>query len=261
MDEEAPERLPTVDLFGISVVMAPMDRVVGWLTARAEAGVPTRVASLNAEQVVTMRRDPALREGLASADVVVPDGQSVVWLARLLGYRPAERVAGPDLMAATMRSAEERGLPVYLLGTTDEALGSLRRVLATRFPRLAVVEARNGFFDVEDEEQVADRVARSGARFVYVGIPSTRQVVWASRWRPDRNGAVAIGVGGAFDVAAGRRRRAPRWMQRSGLEWLFRLVQEPGRLWRRYLLGNVVFAGLALEEIVTARLRHAPRPG
>lgn len=228
-----------------------MDRAVADCRAAIEARRPTQHVVLNAGKVVRMRDDPELRRIVADCAPVHADGMAVVWAGRLLGVPFPERIAGIDLMGRLLAAAEGAGWPVYFLGARDEVLAAFEAEVRRRHPRLVVAGCRNGYFD--DDAAVADTIAASGARLLFVGMPSPRKERFLFAQRERLGALFAMGVGGSFDVWAGRVRRAPRWMQRSGLEWSFRLIQEPGRLWRRYLVGNLRFAWIVAAQRLSRR--------
>jgi N-acetylglucosaminyldiphosphoundecaprenol N-acetyl-beta-D-mannosaminyltransferase len=208
---------------------------------------------LNASKVVLLADDPGLREIVGGCDIVSADGMSVVWAGRALGVPFPERVTGIDLMQELLAMSEACGWPVYVLGATSEVLDSFLAVLRDRFPSLAFAGSQHGYFD--DASAVAASIASSGARVLLVGMPSPRKERFLWEHRGELGPVFAMGVGGSLDVWAGRASRAPRWMQRSGLEWLYRLLQEPRRMWRRYLIGNVRFLLLVVGELLRPGMR------
>jgi N-acetylglucosaminyldiphosphoundecaprenol N-acetyl-beta-D-mannosaminyltransferase len=221
---------------------------------------PFAATALAVHGVMTGVRDPAHRARLNSFDLVTPDGQPVRWaLNGLHGTRLADRVYGPRLMREVLTGAAAEGLPVYLYGSTPETLERLVRELVKTFPRieLAGVEP-SGFRAARPGEgaEIADRVRASGARLVLVGLGCPRQEIFAHALRPYLD-LPLLAVGAAFDYHAGTLAAPPAWMQRHALEWLWRLVQDPVRLWRRYLLLNPEY----LLRLAAQRLwRRAPAP-
>ena len=204
---------------------------------------------VNVAKLVSMRQDTVLREAVQSADLVNADGMGVVWGANLCGHRLPERVAGIDLMEALFGMCEAGGFSVYLLGARQEVLDEALRRLGERHPGLRIAGAREGYFSVDEEDGIVDAIAASGADCLFVGMSSPRKEMFNHRHGAAIGVPVVMGVGGGIDILAGLTRRAPVWMQRCGLEWLYRVLQEPGRLWRRYLVTNTVFAGLLLAEL------------
>jgi len=185
------------------------------------------------------------------ADLVTPDGMPVVWGLRLLGNPGATRVYGPDLTPILLENAADRGLPVGFYGAQPETLQRLIEVATQRFPDLRIVYACSPPFRAltpEEDEQVVEDINRSGARLVFIGLGNPKQDCWMAAHK-GRVQAVMVGVGAAFDFLAGSKPQAPRWMMRAGVEWCFRLVTEPRRLWKRYLIHNprfVILFGLQL---------------
>jgi bacterial polymer biosynthesis proteins, WecB/TagA/CpsF family len=244
---------PTV--FGVPLDLLTMEETVERCRRLVEERRPVQHVVLNAGKVVQMRDDPSLRDAIARCEIVNADGQSVVWAGRLLGIPVPERVAGIDLMERLVGEAEREGWPVYFVGARPEVLERFVAVVRERFPRLPVAGARNGYFD--DDRAVADAIRESGARLLFVGISSPRKERFLAEQLPRMGGVFAMGVGGSFDVWAGLTRRAPRWMQRLGLEWLHRLLQEPRRMWKRYLVGNLRFGYLVIAEYLQNRSKPA----
>lgn len=235
-------------LFGVPVDPLTMDETVERCVELIEGGRTAQHVVLNAAKVVMLDDVPGLRDVIASCEVVNADGQSVVWAGRLLGVAMPERVAGIDLMGRLLQRAETAGYPVFFLGATAEVLERFDAEVRRRHPRIIVVGKADGFF--EDEESIAESIAASGARILFVGMPSPGKEFLLDGWRSHLAGVFMMGVGGSFDVWAGQTRRAPVWMQRAGLEWLFRLAQEPGRMWRRYFVGNARFVYLVAGEAI-----------
>jgi N-acetylglucosaminyldiphosphoundecaprenol N-acetyl-beta-D-mannosaminyltransferase len=214
---------------------------------------PILNASLNAAKVVRVQRDPELREAIAGCELVTADGVPVVWAARLLGHEVPGRVNGTDLMDALLARAEERGWSVYLLGSREEVLAGARAEIGRRHSRLRIAGSRHGYFAAEEEPEVVAEIAAAHPDVLFVGLATPQKELFQARHRAALGVPFTMGVGGSFEVLAGQRRRAPRWAQRSGLEWAFRLAQEPRRLLRRYAMGNARFVGLVLRELARSR--------
>ena len=228
---------------------ATLDRIA----ARIAAGEPGAHLGVNAANLVAARDDAAYRADIEAADLVTADGQSVVWGARLFGIRVPERVTGIDLMERLLERAREHGWSVYLLGARPETV----QRLAARLTHEGVTLAghRDGYFDPASSDGVAQAVRASGATLLFVGTPSPQKERFIIGHARAAGVPFSVGVGGSFDVLAGDLRRAPRLMQRLGLEWLFRLFQEPGRLFGRYAVTNTRFVLL----MAGAALRRRPR--
>ena len=214
-------------------------RIASWARARESR----YVCVCNVHSVVTTRGASRFRQVVNQADLATPDGMPLVWWLRRAGFQEQTRIDGPELMLRLCALAAREDIGVFLYGATEETLTRLRQRLAGRFPRLRVVGSIAPPFRAltpREDQQVLDQIERSGAGIVLVGLGCPKQETWM--WeRRGKVHAVMLGVGAAFDFHAGLLRRAPPWMQRSGLEWLYRLSCEPRRLWRRYLTTNATF--------------------
>lgn len=235
-------------MYGIDLDLLTMDDLVEACDALVQGRRLAQQTSLNAGKVVLMEDDRRVRAWVAESDLVTADGQSIVWAGRLLGHHVPERVAGIDLMGRLLDLAERKGYPVYLLGARSDVLTAFIGAVEVRYPDLEIAGFSDGFF--EDAEKAADDIRCSGARLLFLAMPSPMKESFVSNQRDRLGPILAVGVGGSFDVWAGRTARAPQWMQRCGLEWFYRLVQEPRRMWKRYLIGNLRFVGITLRESV-----------
>lgn len=249
---------PRVAVLGCEINALSLEQTIAAVAAIVSRGVPVQHCVVNAAKLVAMRDDPELRRIVLECPIVNADGQAVVWAARLLGVRLPERVAGIDLFYALLEWAADAGHPVFFLGATDQVLRQAIARAIDCFPALIVAGSQHGFFTAADEDAVVAHIRASGADLLFVGMPSPRKEYWLAR-RLGRLGVpFAMGVGGSFDVLAGKVRRAPNWMQRLGLEWFFRFAQEPGRMWRRYLVGNMRFAFMVQQEWKSKRRHQGP---
>lgn len=208
---------------------------------------------LNAAKVVAANTDPELAAAIRQCSLVNADGQSIVWAARALGKPVPERVAGIDLMVRLWELAATADLSVYLLGATESVIESVARK-ATEMG-VPVVGHRNGYWSVNEERDVVSQVSRACPDLLFLAIPSPAKEIFLARHLTDLNARLVVGVGGSFDVIAGTTRRAPVWVQRIGMEWAFRLLQEPRRMFKRYLVGNSKFIALVASAKL-AQLRQ-----
>lgn len=241
-DSPVIERVP---ILGVPIALTDYQGAMDWMDARIAARDRVYVTASAVHLVMSSRQDPEARTATLGAGLIVPDGQPLVWALRALG-RPLEaRVYGPDLMAAYCERIAGRGATAYLYGgRSPEALDQLTSALRERFPGLRIVGGYSPpFRELSDaeSEQVAAEINDSGADVVWVGIGQPKQEKWMARMRPRLEAPVLVGVGAAFDFHAGLVPQAPAWMQSRGLEWVFRLYQEPRRLWRRYASDNPRF--------------------
>lgn len=208
--------------------------------------------AVNAAKLVNMRRNPQLRESVVNSDIISADGQSVVWASKLLGRPVTERVSGIDLMTNLVKLAHGQKYKIFLLGAREEVVLSVVNLYGRLYGKEIIGGYRNGYYKEEEEAEVADQIAGSGAQMLFVAMSSPKKELFLSRYKAVLGVPFIMGVGGSFDVISGRTRRAPRWMQISGLEWLYRVSQEPGRLWKRYLTTNCVFLYLVTKEKLAA---------
>jgi len=233
--------------------------VLGWGEAVQRLGVWSRekksrvVCICNAHSLVTARQDAAFAEVLRLAEMCTPDGAPVAWMLRRLGHAGQARINGPDLMWRYCAWAAGSGESIYLYGGAAETLALLQQKLNTSFPNLRIAGAMSPPFrplsEAEDAAAV-DAINASGAGTVWVSLGCPKQELWMQAHR-GRVQAVMLGVGAAFDYHAGTIRRAPPWAQRAGLEWLHRLLSEPRRLWRRYLVTNTLFVLAAARQLLS----------
>lgn len=238
------------DVLGIPIAVTSPDRAAQTLEAWSRDSVGRYVGVRDVASLMTMARDPGLLEVARQASMNLPDGMPLVWVGRHRGL-PVKRTCGPDFIAHVFAAPETARLRHYFYGGREGVAQKLREVFLARHPDAMIVGVETPPFTEQDDaelEAVAGRIRVSGADVVWVGMSSPKQDVWMQRMR-GRLGQTLIGVGAAFDFHTGTVRRAPGWMQRSGLEWLFRLASEPRRLWRRYL----VLAPLFVFHLVTHR--------
>jgi N-acetylglucosaminyldiphosphoundecaprenol N-acetyl-beta-D-mannosaminyltransferase len=237
------------------------EEVLDWMEAMIAEGARGYVTAAAVNLVMSAQEDDEARAAVLGATLAVPDGQPLVWALRALGHAAATRIYGPDLMLRFCARAARDGIPSYLYGgRTPEALALLERRLRERFPGLQIAGGFSPPFRAltsSEEEGVIADIEASGAAVVWVGTGQPKQEKWMLRMRPRISAPLLVGVGAAFDFHAGLVPQAPRWMQRSGLEWTYRLLREPRRLWRRYARYNPRFiAGFARQY---ARERRGPR--
>lgn len=223
--------------------VATMSETVRWISARIAARQFTQHVVVNVAKLVHLQSDDELAASVRACDIVNIDGMGVVWGARLLGHAVPERVAGVDLFDRLLAEAATRGFPVFLLGATDEVVARVAAICSSRFPALRIAGYHHGYF-WNDEQAVVDAIRESAARMLFVAITSPKKENFINRWKAELGVDFVMGVGGTFDVVAGKVKRAPVWMQKCGLEWLYRVMQEPGRMWKRYLFTNSRFAAM-----------------
>jgi N-acetylglucosaminyldiphosphoundecaprenol N-acetyl-beta-D-mannosaminyltransferase len=227
------------EIGGVPIDSVDLDQAVERAMKAVAARSFSQLCTVNLDFLVNARRDPATRAVLRDSELNLADGAPVVWLGRMLGTRLPGRVAGSDLVPRLAASAAATGAGIFFLGGEDGNAAAAAERLAARFPGLVVAgvyEPARAALDDMDDDDIIGRVERSGADILLVALGHPKQDKWIARNRDRLSVSVAIGVGCTFDLIAGRRTRAPRWMQRTGLEWLFRVVHEPSRLGLRYFV-------------------------
>ena len=241
-----------VDALSRAETLAFVERVI------AERS-PSRHGFVNAGKIVRMQTDPELLEALNSCDLINADGMAVVWASRLLGRPLPERVNGTNIMMDLIALAHRKGYSLYLLGTQPEVIEKVAHVLRRDYPGIRLVGWHHGYFSLEEEGAIAREIGRLKPDIVLVGMNTPKKEFWLRRNVPNLGVPFSMGVGGSFDIVAGLVKRAPTWAQNAGLEWVWRLIQEPRRMWRRYLLGNPQFLWLVARE-KTSQLLQGSRP-
>lgn len=209
---------------------------------------PIRHCAVNAAKIVKIQSDRKLREIVVSSDVISPDGQSIVWASRFLKKPLPERVTGIDLMQKLLELAAKKGYKVFLLGAREEVICELKEKLRRELPKLNLVGCRNGYFSKDEEEGIVREINQKKPDILFVGMSSPKKEYWMSKYQSTLKVPFCMGAGGSFDVLIGKIKRAPRWMQKLGLEWFYRFLQEPTRMWKRYLVTNTLFVLYLLKE-------------
>ncbi len=246
-------QLPTAEVIGVSITALSSKEQIALMIAWAKQRASRIICVANVHMLVEAHWDVNLREILQKANLVTPDGMRLVWMMRILGVRAQERVAGMDILLASCQQASEYGIPVYLFGSTQDVLNRMKMKLGSDFPDLKIAGLESPPFrpltEAENSE-VIDRINTSGAGLVFVSLGCPKQELWMAS-HLDKIKAVMIGLGGVFPVYAGDKKHAPKWVRESGLEWLYRLLQEPKRLFIRYFKTIPPFVWLAFQQLNT----------
>ncbi|NKI26845.1 WecB/TagA/CpsF family glycosyltransferase [Arenibacter sp. 6A1] len=204
---------------------------------------------VNAGKIVAMQKDLQLRQSVNESDLINADGQAVVWASKVLGKPLKERVAGIDLMVNLVQMAHDKNYKIFFFGAQEEVVRKVVDTYTDQYSPNIIAGYRNGYFKKEEEQSIAQEIAASGANILFVAIssPTKENFLYENKALLQKVNFV-MGVGGSFDVVAGKVQRAPLWMQKAGLEWFYRFAQEPKRMWKRYLVGNSKFIGLVVKE-------------
>ena len=242
-------------MFGMALDGWSMDETVGLIRDRIRQGVFTQHVVVNAAKMVHAQKDAVLKESITSCDIVNIDGMGVVWGARLLGFEVPERVAGVDLFYRLIELSEVEIFPVFLLGADEEVVRKCSQTLLAKHPALKIAGYHHGYF-WDNENEVVEEIRDSGAKLLFVAITSPKKECFINRWKSQLGVSFVMGVGGTFDVVAGKVNRAPVWMQRAGLEWFYRVIQEPRRMWKRYLITNTLFILMLIRGLLSKKYRE-----
>ena len=236
---------------GVPVDALSMDETVDKIIDHIERGELLQHMAINPAKVVRMMEDPEIRKTVRRCEVISADGIGFVWASRLLGNPLPERVTGIELMDRLLAQAAQRQLKPYFLGAKEEVVTTAVAHYEKKHPNLSFAGYRNGYFKLEEEQDIADAIRDSGADMLFVAISSPKKEQFLGAWRDRLQVPYCMGVGGSFDVIAGKVDRAPEWMQKRGLEWSYRWIQEPRRMFRRNMIDTPKFLVLALANHLT----------
>jgi N-acetylglucosaminyldiphosphoundecaprenol N-acetyl-beta-D-mannosaminyltransferase len=248
-----PLKSKRAEFLGARVDLLTVEETVERVVHAMETRTLCQHCVVNVAKLVNMRKSVALKNDIDRSDIVNIDGMGVVWGAKLFGLSVPERVTGIDLMEQLLAICEVNGFRPYFLGATQEVLDQLLQMLRTRHPYLAVAGHHHGYFATDDEPRIVSMIANSNADCLFVAMPTPHKERFIATYRDRLGVSFLMGVGGAFDVLAGHVSRAPRWMQDAGLEWFYRVLQEPRRMWKRYLVTNAAYAGILVIELFRRR--------
>jgi N-acetylglucosaminyldiphosphoundecaprenol N-acetyl-beta-D-mannosaminyltransferase len=246
-------RSGTVDILGVPVAAVELPRVVELVDEVIREKQHLHIGVVNAAKIVNMQRDDLLRDDVLSSDIILADGAGVVLASRILARPLPARVTGIDLMFEMLSLSNRRNYRVYCLGATEEVLNIVADKIAAEYPGAILAGRRNGYFSAEEEDEIAHEIRNARPDILLVAMTSPKKESFMAKWMDVMDVPVVHGVGGSFDVMAGKVERAPEGWQKMGLEWLYRVKQEPGRLWRRYLVTNILFGWLLLKELLTGK--------
>ena len=239
-----------IQMMGCAVDNLDMEESLAVVEGFIRSGRPHQHVVVNVDKIVKASRDPGLRRIINDCDLINADGMPVVWASRLLGKPLKERVTGVDLFEALMARAAEKGWRVFLLGAREEVVSGVAHLYPARYPGLTLAGYRNGYWKPEDEDRVVAEIAATRPDILFVAISSPKKEAFLARYQAAMKVPFAMGVGGTFDVAVGLVKRAPVWMQKAGLEWFYRFLQEPRRMFRRYFIDDMAFVALFAREWV-----------
>lgn len=244
-----PERMI---VFNCPMDSASMADTVTYIDASIRDGKFLQHGAINVGKLVNMQDDPELHKAVSACDLISIDGMGLVWSGRLLGLQIPERVTGIDLFHELIALSARHDYPVYLLGAEQNVVERTVEVLQAEYPDLRIAGYHHGYFST-NEEQVVEGIRASGAKLLFVAMSSPQKETFINRWKDQFDVIFVMGVGGTFDVVSGKVHRAPAWMQKAGLEWLYRAYQEPRRMFKRYLVSNLRFGWMLVKQFLRNR--------
>jgi N-acetylglucosaminyldiphosphoundecaprenol N-acetyl-beta-D-mannosaminyltransferase len=247
--------MPRIEIMGCPVDTYDMARTIIEIERHIKERIPCQHVVVNVSKFVEMRKNPELKRIISGCDIINADGMPIVWAARLLGKPLSSRVAGVDLFQELIGVCDAKGYRPYFFGAEQWVVENMVKIFLMKYPALHVAGYRNGYFTEKEEPDIANEIGISGADMLFVGFSSPMKENFLNKWMPEMKVPFCMGVGGSFDVAAGKTNRAPEWMQKIGLEWLYRVYQEPRRMWKRYAKTNPAF----IWELIKALARNINR--
>ena len=242
-----------IEMMGCQIDNLTMEETLQTVEGFIKSGKPHQHVVVNVDKVVKASRDPELRRIINECALINVDGMPVVWASRLVGKPLKERVAGVDLFESLMQRSASKGWRVYLLGAREDVVSGVKHLYEKKYPGLVVAGYRNGYWKPEEEAGVVEQIKDAKADLLFVAISSPKKEHFLGRYQAEMKIPFAMGVGGTFDVAVGKVKRAPVWMQNAGLEWFYRFLQEPRRMFKRYFVDDMAFFWLLLKEATMRR--------
>lgn len=237
-----------IEMMGCQIDNLSMEETLQTIEGFIKSGAPHQHVVVNVDKLVKASRDEELRRIINECALINVDGMPVVWASRLLGKGLKERVAGVDLFEALMKRSAEKGWRVFLLGAKEDVVSGVKNLYAQKYSGLTVAGYRNGYWKPEEEAGVVEQIKEAHADLLFVAISSPKKEHFLGRYQAEMKIPFAMGVGGTFDVAVGKVKRAPVWMQNAGLEWFYRFLQEPRRMFKRYFVDDMAFFWLLIKE-------------
>lgn len=248
-------------IFGVPIHAATTAQTIELCNNSIQTQERLVIGVVNAAKIVRMQKQPPLRKAVLGADLVLADGMSVVWASRILGQPLPERVAGIDLFYSLLDLANIHNYRVYLLGAEQSVLDKVIECINEKYANVGIAGSQNGYFKEEESAEVAENIRKSNADILFVAITSPKKEVFLEAYGDMLDVPVCHGVGGTFDIMAGKVKRAPEIWQRLGIEWLYRTLQEPKRMWKRYLVTNSQFLWMLLIELTRKVRKPSHRAG
>lgn len=243
-----------INFFGINLDIITMQETLEQISKFIENKAGVQHVVVNVAKLVYAQKDEQLREIINACPLINVDGAGVILGAKFLGIDIPERVAGIDLMEKLIEYSAQKGYRPYFFGAKEEIVKSVVEIYKEKYPELEIAGYRNGYYSENEESNVVEAIKDSDADILFVAMGSPKKEIFLSKYSKMMEVPFTMGVGGSFDVVAGRVQRAPMWMQKIHSEWVFRLIQEPKRMWKRYFVTNSIFLGMILSEFFKSKL-------
>lgn len=233
--------LPYTNILGIRVHLIELNTSLPLIERFIQSRRPHQIVVVNVAKIVKAQFDSSLKNIINNADLVGADGVPVTWISKMFRPEIPGRLNGTDLMEKLVALSAQKGYSIYFFGAEDDVVKEVASFYSQKYPTLKIAGYRNGYFSVDDEIEIVKEIRRSNADILLIGFSTPKKEIFIKKYKDEMNVPVIHGVGGSFDVVAGKTKRAPIWMQKYGLEWFFRILQEPGRMLKRYLVTNSLF--------------------
>lgn len=245
-----------IEFFGVNLDLLTMEETLSKISEFIDKKQCVQHVVVNVAKLVYSQKDNHLREIINSCPIINVDGAGVILGAKFLGVNIPERVTGIDLMQNLIELSASKGYRVYFFGAKEEIVSKVVEIYKTKYPDLIVAGYRNGYYSDENEEAIADDIKKSEADILFVAMGSPKKEIFLNKYSEQLQVPFTMGVGGSFDVVAGKVKRAPVWMQNLDSEWIFRLIQEPRRMWKRYFITNSIFLLMLIREFFMKKLNY-----
>lgn len=242
--------IPSTRILGVRVDRVDMQKTLELIDDYIQKRITRQIVVVNVAKVVKALKDANLKRIIEEADLCGADGVPLVWISKLVGSPIPGRVNGTDLMEKLVERSAERGYRIYFFGASKTVVRQVVKIYRNKFPELQVAGYRNGYFSPEEEQKIAGDIGKSRADILLVAFGTPKKEKFIKKYKDIMKVPVIHGVGGSFDVISGKTKRAPVWMQNYGMEWFYRFLQEPGRMWKRYLVTNTLFILFLMMEIL-----------
>ncbi len=244
-----------IKFFGVYLDIVTMEETLDKISEFIEKKQCVQHVVVNVAKLIYAQTNQSLRDIINSCPLINVDGAGIVLGARFLGIKIQERVTGIDLMQKLIEHSSTKGYRIYFFGAEEDIIKRVVEIYTQKYPNLVVAGYRNGYYSDEEEEIIVEDIKKSKADILFVAMGSPKKEIFLNKYSERLGVSFTMGVGGSFDVVAGKVKRAPMWMQALNSEWIFRLIQEPRRMWKRYFVTNSIFAWMLIEEFVKQRVR------